>query len=285
MSPIGRIFIVLNLVLAVVFMAWASSALASSQDYKAQLGDEKAARAVDVDTLTEERNSERARAELAESDLVRVRNERDTKGATLDQVQDAKEKVETDLGELKASYESLSQTMGTYNLTNETLSREKDELNDQKSELTTANNDLNNQVADLTEQNSGLERTITERENQIAALEGQATALQNSLDDANTLIATAEASIGTSFSELMAMPHISGAVLMVSDDMAPGLVSINRGSADQVQRGFRFDVYSGGVYKGRVRVVNVQENQCFAVIEKTYEGRSIAQGDSAATHI
>jgi predicted nucleic acid-binding Zn-ribbon protein len=285
MSPIGRIFIVLNLVLAVTFMAWASSALASSQDYKQQLADEKAAHAAAVDALTQERDSERARAELAESDLVRVTNELNTTDATLKQVEGAKSAAETNLGELKASYESMSQTMGTYNDTNEALSRQKDDLNEKLGEKTTENNDLNNQVAALTEENNNLERTVTERENTIADLERQATALQNSLSDANTLIATAEASLGTSFADLMAMPHISGAILMVSDDMAPGLVSINRGSADNVKRGFTFDVYSGGVYKGRVRVVNVQENQCFAVIEKTYEGRSIAQGDSAATHI
>ncbi len=32
MSPIGRIFIVLNLVLAVVFLGWASSNLVNSQN-------------------------------------------------------------------------------------------------------------------------------------------------------------------------------------------------------------------------------------------------------------
>ena len=35
MSPIGRIFIVLNLVLAVVFLGWASSNLVNSQNWKA----------------------------------------------------------------------------------------------------------------------------------------------------------------------------------------------------------------------------------------------------------
>ena len=37
--------------------------------------------------------------------------------------------------------------------------------------------------------------------------------------------------------------------------------------------------------QGRVRVETVQGDMCTAVILKTYEGRTIEQGDNAATHI
>ena len=36
MSPIGRIFIVLNLLLSAAFLGWASNALGTSQDWKTQ---------------------------------------------------------------------------------------------------------------------------------------------------------------------------------------------------------------------------------------------------------
>lgn len=80
------------------------------------------------------------------------------------------------------------------------------------------------------------------------------------------------------------MPRISGSVLIVSDEQEPGMVSINRGSAHDVERGFTFEVFSGGMYKGKVRVVDMQEEQCFCVIEKLLDGRAILQGDSARTH-
>ena len=72
---------------------------------------------------------------------------------------------------------------------------------------------------------------------------------------------------------------------MPGDAIQPGLVSINKGSNDGVLRGFVFDIYNGAQYKGRVRVETVQGDMCTAVILKTYEGRSIEQGDNAATHI
>jgi len=285
MSPIGRIFIVLNLVLAVAFLGWASSALANSQDFKAELEAAKLAHAETEARLTDEVSTERQRAEKAENDLNRTAGELSNKSATLAQLRDQHSATEDTLGELKANYDGLEELMQGYDERNGELSTQKDELNANLMDAVGTNNDLTNERDALQLAKNNLERDLKTANDDIAGLEKVAQGLRNDVQDRDTVIATAEAIFGEKMSDLMNMPHISGAVLMVSSEMAPGLVSINRGSADSVQRGFTFDIYSGGQYKGRVRVVDVQENQCFAVIEKTYEGRSIAQGDSAATHI
>ena len=85
--------------------------------------------------------------------------------------------------------------------------------------------------------------------------------------------------------ELVNQPQIDGAVMMVSHEIQPGLVSINRGEDAGVKRGFTFDIFSNGLYKGRVRVEDVQQDSCTAVIMRTYEDRIIEQGDTATTHI
>ena len=90
---------------------------------------------------------------------------------------------------------------------------------------------------------------------------------------------------GVSVAEIANMPLIDGAVLGINTSVAPGLVSINKGTADGVKRGFTFEVYQGGTYKGRVRVVEVQGNMCVAEVVKTVDGRSISQSDSASTRI
>ena len=285
MSPIGRIFIVLNLVLAVAFLGWASSALASSQDFKAQLADEEAAHSATEERLTSDINTQTVRAEKAENDLNRTTGELNNTGATLLQLRDQHSATEDSFSDLKANYDGLEELMKGYDERNGELSTQKDELNQALVDAMGSNNELTNERDDLQGAKNDLERDMKVANDTIASLEKVAEGLRNDVQDRDTVISTAEAVFGAKMGDLMNMPHISGAVLMVSSEMAPGLVSINRGSADNVQRGFTFDIYSGGQYKGRVRVVNVQSNQCFAVIEKTYEGRTISQGDSAATHI
>jgi len=81
------------------------------------------------------------------------------------------------------------------------------------------------------------------------------------------------------------MPLIQGAVLQVVGDMEPGLVAINKGTADGVKRGYTFEIFNGRTYKGMVRVESVRENMCTAVIIRNVAGTTINQGDGAATRI
>ena len=81
------------------------------------------------------------------------------------------------------------------------------------------------------------------------------------------------------------MPVIEGTVLAFDKETAPGLVMIDRGTKHGVKQGFTFEVYSDGLYKGRVRVVTVDEARCLARVDKLYEGRTIEKGDKAATKL
>ena len=285
MSPIGRIFIVLNLVLAVAFLGWASSALAAGQDFKAQLKAEKAAHEATKAELGKEIEGLTLRSETAEGDLSRTSGELSNLKAVEEQLRTDLKETQLALAELQANFDHMEATLQGYEETNSSLNQDKDELTQKFVDARDEANQLRKERDDLQLAKNDLERDLKVARDKMAELERVAQGLRNEIQDRDTLIATAEATFGTKLGELMSMPNISGAVLMVSNELAPGLVSINRGKADNVQRGYTFEIYSGGQYKGRVRVVDVQENQCFAVIEKTYEGREITQGDSAATHI
>ena len=87
------------------------------------------------------------------------------------------------------------------------------------------------------------------------------------------------------YSEITALPLIEGAVLQTEYSIAPGLVALNVGSGNGVQRGFTFDIYSGNAYKGQVRVESVRPGMCTALIVRTVTGQAIAQGDSATTRL
>ncbi len=81
------------------------------------------------------------------------------------------------------------------------------------------------------------------------------------------------------------MPSINGTIVTVSNETSPGWVAINRGSDQGVKRGFTFDVYKGGTYKGRVLVETVEADMCVARIDMTATGSTIATGDNAATKL
>ena len=81
------------------------------------------------------------------------------------------------------------------------------------------------------------------------------------------------------------MPDIKGAVLDISTAVQPGLIAINKGTADGVKRGFTFEIYDGKVYKGQARVEFVHETMCSAILTRSVAGQSIRQGDGAATRL
>jgi hypothetical protein len=71
----------------------------------------------------------------------------------------------------------------------------------------------------------------------------------------------------------------------VETSVAPGLVAINVGSNKGVKRGYTFEIYDGGTYKGQVRVEFVHADMCSGLITRTAPGQSMRQGDGATTRL
>ena len=285
MSVIGKIFIVLNLVLAGVFRSWASSNLAAQQDFKTQLATEQAAHA---DTKAEKQQSidelTSAKGTL-ERDLASTRGaqqsaeaERDRNGRELSDLQGRYDSLQSDV-------QKISGTLESYDTTNKENASRADAAEGRARDADGARHQAENSQAAAEAEQARLERELTVANNTIASLEESLTSSQKQLGDTQTALDTMIAVTGSRPDDFMVMPQIDGAVLMVSNAIEPGLISINKGSADGVKRGFTFDIYKGGQFKGRVRVETVEQDMCTAVILKTYEGRSIAQGDSASTRI
>ena len=285
MSPIGRIFIVINLVLAVAFLGWASAALSKSANFKAELDEAKAAHVValaavkaDYDSAIQQKDTAEKGKQAADLEVNNLQGQNLTLAATNDA-------QKTSITNMEARLEGMGTDLKEFDDRNEDLAKL---VASKSSELETANDEINTLTRDrddLQTDKDGLERDLVNANNMIAALERDVQQKVAEISKKDTLIATAEEVFGADFATLLAMPHINAAVQLVSNEVEPGLVSLSVGKAHGVQRGFTFEIFNGGQYKGRVRVINVQEDQCSAVVEKLYEGRAIAQGDSAATHI
>ena len=286
MSPIGRIFIVLNLVLAAAFLGWASSALSLSQEWKTkhdtvasakdQLERDKdteiSALRVDLnatrealDQAEEARDLAEANATQLRSDLEVARRESDQQGASLAQ-------IAATLDDVRATIAQVSEARDRA----ETERREAVEARDAAQDEA--------QAAELAKRDA--EESLSGAETRIADLEVDLQAERDRASHLDTIIAMARAK-GWPIDDLSAQPDIEATVVEAryDDSVAPGLVALNVGTAQGVQKGMTFEIFRGQTYKGRVRVETVDANRCAALIVVPIEGVQMAAGDSAATNL
>jgi len=136
------------------------------------------------------------------------------------------------------------------------------------------------QVARLTQLKSSLEKDIGD-------LRGQYAETRKALKEKETVIAMLEDK-GVNVLSIVAgppMPQIDAKVAAVKNDVNPGLVLINVGSNDRVEKGFHFSVYRGNEFIGKVVVEKVLADSCGCRVLFTKDGASIQAGDNAGTRI
>ena len=129
------------------------------------------------------------------------------------------------------------------------------------------------------------EQRVTQAQRDIAALEAARQDLGQQLASLDAKFKTLVDSTGASLDTILAQPLIEGRVLEVNRTIEPGLVALNVGAESGVQRGFVFHVFRGEQYLGKVRVENVRPTMSTALIQGTFEGRDLRQGDQAATRL
>jgi hypothetical protein len=283
MSPIGRIFIVLNLILSAAFLGWASNSLAQTEDFKQQV----AGKQKELDTA-------KAEAAKTEEDLTTQLNAKKQEASEQreqrDRAQDDANRLTTELAAEKSEKNALlgnlttiEKTLGDYQSTIDRLSTEKDRANQLREEAQTAQRDAEaaQDAAEGAERDAVAARQDAER--QIADLERTRTELMAQVQKLDTHLAVIQEQTGVTISDILAPNKVDGAVLAV--DAASGLVMLNVGASDGVKRGYSFDVWSGSQYKGQVLVMNVQPGMCSALLKTPVQGAAIRQGDLASTRM
>lgn len=285
MSPIGRVFILLNFVLAGAFLGWASVSLAKSEEYKGQFEDEREAH-------------EATRAEL-ESRLSQLQTELETEQrakeslrAERDQAKGTADRNLADLNEQKRSNDQLTadiaairETLVGYRESIDSLTQAKDRAVQEARDAETARRD----AEDARDQAEAARRdaadAAVQAEAQIAQLEKTLTEARGRADSLDTQLATIVEQYNIPIGDVLAERLIEGSVLSFDASIQPGLVALNVGSNAQVERGYTFEIYRGTTWKGTVRVQNVRPDMCTALVIRTVPGAQIQQGDRAATRL
>ena len=285
MSPIGKIFTVLNLVLAGLFLGWAANAVSAGTDFKTKY-EAEATRTKELETalgqtkstlVTEKQEVEAARA--------RMQAERDEALATLTRLREDLTKQEANNGELRSSITKIETSLEGINARAEKATEDAKRALTAQSEAEKARMTAEAAQRDAEAKFADLQQQLATAENNIADLEKTRETMRKESESVRTQLETLVAQTGVSLADLSAMPLIEGRVVSTVASPEPGLVAINKGRNDGVKPGFTFEIYDGSTYKGQVRVDYVHDTTCSAVILRTVKGQTIRQGDNASTRL
>lgn len=285
MSPIGRIFSVLNLVLAALFLSWASMALSSADSFRTKYEDEAKEHTATEERLEAEKAAALTAKAAAESRASSLNDQLESEKNNTARLTRDVEGKDQENGEMRANLQRLTESVDEVSSSRDAASAAQlaaveraNAADTAKSEALAAKQAAESQVADLRAQIASLNSQLKDKNADLVALQKQ-------LDNKATELAVLIDATGVDASSIIGMPLINGVVIEALYDVEPGLVAINKGSADKVERGYTFDIYNGADYKGRVRVENVRENTCTAIVTQPVDGKRIGQGDKAATRL
>lgn len=279
MSPIGRVFIVLNLILAGTFVGFSGSYLQKQFNWKQEAG----RLSTDLTNLRNTTTSEIARLsdELSkmttskstlENELGLTKNERDLAKDEVKRLQGDNSSLEADvkrigseLAGIKNNADAAFQKAAAAYESSLAALKDKDEAVREKDAAVAENRDLKNQ-------NTALSETIAQKDLQLA----DASAEKGRL---GLLVDVAKAK---GFLESMAVPALAGTVSNVTGNLCTILVDA---SDAEIKPGYSFAIYDASGYKGEAKVTSVDSERRAAFCRLEIKQGDIKSGDKASTHL
>jgi hypothetical protein len=279
MSPIGRVFIVLNLILAGTFVGFSGSYLQKQHNWKTAHGKVVA----EFDTYRKDseqrvkglednlRTSENAKTALEQSlgntkgDLEKATDENKRLAQQL-------AKIEGDVSTIKGINDSIGTEVKAVFAQAQAAFKSATEAQAAKDEAVRAKDAADASLRDANGKIAALEEAGKSKDEQLASLGKEKSELE-------MLVAVAEAK---GFIKLMAQPALGGRVTHVSGNLCSISLTDNPENAE-VKPGYRFAIYDGNSYKGEARVTDAdkERNIVFCTIE--IKKADILIGDAAST--
>ena len=286
MSPIGRVFIVLNLILAGGFLAMSGNYLQNQNNWKEKFTEAESKASEDIAKLNrqieglEDERSDIENAKTAfeqqvlakDNEIKRLQDDNkrlsaltSSQSADLKKLTTVQESFNTDLKAMQAQSQAAYEASIA-------AGKEKDAAVTAKNNAEAENRQLKNDII-------GLNSTIEARNATIAGM-------QRDLDEKGLLLAAAESN---GFLPSMAAPNLAGTVTNASGRLCTISIADNPGNvdiADQInRRNFRFAIYDDNGYKGEAVATKYEPtaNAVLCRVELTDANATIRTGDKAAT--
>jgi hypothetical protein len=285
MSSIGKILTFVNVVLAGLFLGWAMKAINENTTWRDTHDTLKRDLEAKIKTADEKFSRLSTEKSQADSTLAGLRNDLEAKETELSRTKADLEEKTKNLADWAADLNRVSASVQTMESDRAKLQTEKDKAVQAQHDAEKARDEAAAKQL-LAEKELGDEKAKHDAANsRIADLEKDLNTTNKAKSKVETELASLVRYTGASVETIQAMPKIDGRVTAVSMDVQPGLISINKGKNDQVQRGFTFQIFDGATYKGQARVEFVHDTMCSAVLTNIVGGATIRQGDSASTQL
>jgi predicted nuclease with TOPRIM domain len=284
MSPLAKFFVVVNLVLGVAFFGGSATLFMTRVNWREaalRFRDEADKKLAENEKLYKNQGQ---RLQQLEKDHARL-------NTNYNSVSAANTKLQTELVTLKGELASA-------NLRIDTEVKEKTQLNSRLQDLDKKNTDLTQQVDTVRKEaedaKGAKELAVNEMtrirldvdklNDQHSKLLMEHKELQDKAETMNIQIAGAQKA-GVNFDLITDTPPIDAVVQMVDDKKEARLVVLSVGRDQKVQEGFKFTVYRGDRFVGKVQVIKVYDDLAGARILFTNENEAIQVGDRAATQL
>jgi len=283
-STVAKVFIVLNLVFAVIYVGISAALLTKQENWYHKFKDLEAKKNKDNSEWTETRNRLNAQITTNNTALAALSAEVQRLGDDLKTMGDEKSNVnkqweqsQTALGELKEQYNKLSVELQDQRQTNTTLESENDKIKAERDEAVRVREDTKDHNQRLDRDNKDLRQILDDLEKRHIELAKRNRENEN-------IIANYLSKLKVSIPQaLISAPAISGKVVGVSSQF--NLVMLDVGENDQVRPGYEFTVYRGSTFVGRVKVDRVFPDMCACIAIEEYQKDEIRKGDEAATRV
>jgi len=281
MSPIGRVFIVLNLVLAALFLGWSAFYLQRAESNHKLLVEEKRVHTDDNTKhttayagLTSERDQLKTDLARSNEQINGLKANVASKDAENSDLKGRLTNMETKMTETAASLSAVATQLENQNKDNKELTAKMLAGDKEKNDALAAKADAEARLASAENENK-------KSEEKIAALGDE---VRKSSDENRVLGAWKQNALAKmpGLGQLAATPAIDGQVLAVDANLKLATISVGEANAE-VKPGFRFSVYNGRDYKGEVLITDVSEKNAFGNIVTTVPGKAINVGDKATT--
>lgn len=282
MSSIGKIFVIVNLVLALLVLG-AAGALLKHTD--ATTRDVQAARA-ELESAKGE--LDKARSEYAErernlnADKAKLAQDQQNADVARQTAENKAAKMEADNQQLRDDVSKINASLQALDSSFSTTQQRLIELTDQNTQLQQAVMDSKTAASAAVDAKSKAEAAVADGQREVADLKDKLDAANSDLASANKLLEVAKA-FGVDLNNVMAMPRIDATVAEVDDQY--GFVVLDKGRKDNVERGFTFDVHRDGQYLGRVKVDEIYDNYSTARIELKAPNAKMQRYDKASTYL
>lgn len=281
MSPIGRVFIVLNLLLAGTFVGFAGTYLQSANHWKELHGKKS-------EELTKEHSERMADRKNSEELINKQQNEKVTLDNNLANVKvengklvDENARLQKQLAGIEADVKTLTASAAAQRAENQTAYENANKayamaMADQKTKDSAVRekDDATAKLRDANFKIQGLEENLKDRDVKIAGLNKDLSETKLLVDVATT----------KGFLKSMAVPPLAGTVSNVNAGGKLVTISITQNSTNaDVKPGYSFAIYDGNTYKGEARVTEAADGIAFCTVEKQKDGTTIKVGDKAST--